>query len=365
MGFLRLFLACIIVLWHSPIGIVPRILHPGLAVQCFYAISGFLIQLSINRYKNETNKHWYFNFYISRFLRIFPLYWLCAVLTFIFFDTLNISGYNPKEIAIFLLNNALIVGQDILRLFSYDFMEKSFSLLPAYAENMTYIQSQQITFGNSYFTIMGQSWTLAVEIWFYFVAPFVLFRSNIILVGVITASMVGRFIFAYYGYTHHTFLDGIILNEIGIFLCGALSARFYKHFLENHKSDNLKKVGFFVLPIMIAYYCYIWRAFPGGAWGQGMFNVPYKYWSVIAATILMLPWIFHSFQEIRWDRMLGDLSYPVYISHLLVMNALKEMHMPSHLIFVYALPTIIGVATVIIYTIERPIDNWRHQYIRN
>ena len=85
MGILRLLFAACVVLWHCPTGIVERFIHPALAVQCFYAISGFLIQMVI-RAKYQGAPHWRRRFWASRFLRIYPLYIFFLMLTLAFPD---------------------------------------------------------------------------------------------------------------------------------------------------------------------------------------------------------------------------------------------------------------------------------------
>ena len=46
MGFLRFFLAYVVLLAHCPEGLLPKIFHSSLAVQCFFTISGFYMQPS-------------------------------------------------------------------------------------------------------------------------------------------------------------------------------------------------------------------------------------------------------------------------------------------------------------------------------
>src|ERR1035438_7962682 len=80
MGMMRLFLAITVLLWHCPQGFVSRPISSVLAVQCFYAISGFLIQLAITaNYAGADG--WVRRFYLSRLLRIYPLYLTFFALT--------------------------------------------------------------------------------------------------------------------------------------------------------------------------------------------------------------------------------------------------------------------------------------------
>ena len=46
MGVFRFFLACVVLISHCPVGELNRLFHPGLAVQCFFIISGFGIVVS-------------------------------------------------------------------------------------------------------------------------------------------------------------------------------------------------------------------------------------------------------------------------------------------------------------------------------
>lgn len=374
MGLLRLLLAVATLVWHAPPGVVHRFLHPALAVQCFYAISGFLIQLAIHRYKNADHKYWYFDFYKSRCMRLFPLYWLFTALTAICFGTGVFAGLRANHdwqgCLIYLANNMLIVGQDVLRFFTYDTHTHQFSLWPPYTSNvLTLLVNNNTMFGNGY-TILGQSWTLAVELWFYLVAPFVLFQSTLVVIGFVAAGMVSRLLFGFYGYSQHTFLYGIITSEIAIFLCGSLAARFYQYL--SRKQGNAWRVGTTVLGggLLVELINQMfggWKRHPlleGGGWDQGLLMVPYSYWSVLALTIVSLPFVFYAFGKQKWDRFLGDLSYPLYINHVFIISALEALSVKQENISLYAL--LLGIVTAILltYLVERPLDNLRHRYFR-
>jgi peptidoglycan/LPS O-acetylase OafA/YrhL len=64
----------IVLLGHIPYKDVVNILHGNLAVCLFYVISGFYIQLLLDNRTISIR-----NFYISRALRIYPLYWVMAI----------------------------------------------------------------------------------------------------------------------------------------------------------------------------------------------------------------------------------------------------------------------------------------------
>ena len=79
MGTIRLLLALAVVFTHSY-----GYLFTGgkLAVQLFYIISGYLMSLILLNNKTYSNLY---KFYSNRLLRLFPVYWGVAILTFVYF----------------------------------------------------------------------------------------------------------------------------------------------------------------------------------------------------------------------------------------------------------------------------------------
>src|SRR5262245_47535053 len=71
MGILRVYLALCVIATHTH-SVFPWGMHDGRqAVQIFYIISGFYMEMVLSgRYASARD------FYLSRFLRIFPTYWV-------------------------------------------------------------------------------------------------------------------------------------------------------------------------------------------------------------------------------------------------------------------------------------------------
>ena len=42
---------------------------------------------------------------------------------------------------------------------------------------------------------------------------------------------------------------------------------------------------------------------------------------VFAVCVPAIPWLFATFKDSRWDTEIGNLSYPIYLSHLLIVVA--------------------------------------------
>ncbi len=105
----------------------------GIGVEFFFVLSGFLIggilfkEINKNNTLSDTLK----NFWIRRWFRILPLYYLMLLITYLFYD--NSIGWNILYYIFFLQNN----------FYGIDFM--------------------------------GVSWSLVIEEWFYLISPFYLF----------------------------------------------------------------------------------------------------------------------------------------------------------------------------------------------
>lgn len=387
MGMLRFFLAWAVMVSHSPDGVLSRVLHPGIAVQCFYSISGFLIQLAILNYYSREDRNWPWRFYTSRALRLMPVYYIMLAATLLAFDMPYVPGTLEKETLLPLLLsvfvNVFIFGQDVLRLFTYDITAAQFALLPPYINNTLPLINDHTVFGAA-FSVLKQSWSIAVEFWFYLFAPFLLLRRTRWLVAIIIASIAFRLIIASHGYAFHMFMNGIILNEIAIFLSGALMARFYLHSLISGKLETnlqnrlgknarhaLSGVCFLALGMLFYYLIWGWHTFPqGGDWMQDTYNakglralaVPYRYWMAIIFTVICLPWIFYLTSRFAWDRWVGDLSYPLYISHTFFISLFGgKLLNPRWECFYIAIASL-ALSVVLVYLVDRPIEKFRHRF---
>lgn len=83
--------------------------------------------------------------------------------------------------------------------------------------------------------------------------------------------------------------------------------------------------------------------------------------------VLFLPVVFSIFRESRIDRFLGELSYPVYLIHYLVLVLLGQVLAGSGLEAFSAKFTAIvsvGVSIVLYLWVIRPIDRYRLRYIK-
>ena len=89
---------------------------------------------------------------------------------------------------------------------------------------------------------------------------------------------------------------------------------------------------------------------------------------------LALPFVFAATSSWQWDRMLGELSYPLYLGHWLVNQAWYGMeplvqkrfpafpHVGGGLLVVIVVS--LALAAAIHWLIERPVDRFRQRWVR-
>lgn len=304
MGSVRTLLAIAVVCAHCYGG--GEIFVGGrLAVQLFYVISGFLISYILVEARTYRTVY---SFYTNRFLRLFPIYWFVALLTIIallfaslifnethpIISTFEALGFDGKlSLA---LSNLLIFGQDWIMFTGV--RGGDFQFVTDFRES-----DVQVWQG----LLVPQAWTLGVELSFYVISPFVLVRKNLML-ALLLCSLVLRGYLIYIGLgTKDPWSYRFFPTDLALFLFGACAHQFLKPLYEKRYllTENLSKI----LTVVIFIYCSVYFLLP-----YRVFNT----FALIGAFILFLPYLFKFQSKNRWDRKIGELSYPIYISHLLV-----------------------------------------------
>ena len=312
------------------------------AVEAFFMISGFYMALVLNQ-KYKRGEYWFF--IKQRFLRLWPLYFLVLILyVFVFFImglinkapvgpfvtwNENFHFLNPLSFILCVLPNLTIFGQDILAFFSV-------GSIPA-----------------NTFLIIGPAWSLGSEINFYLLAPY-LVRKSIFFQGslVCLISLIRFFGWHFYGLQGSLWLDRFFPFEIPLFLAGSIGYRYYQthdHWLAGIGSQRpwLKWTLYFLL---MAY-----SRLPG--------KNEHKYYFLIPALFIAIPYLFCITKNLAWDKYIGELSYPFYLIHAIVIFALENLvrnFIPRGLWgFTYALVTLI-LSWLAYVLIEKKIESYRH-----
>ncbi len=292
---------------------------PGVPI--FFFVSGFLISQSWLRTANWQS------YLINRLLRIYPALWACLALTVML--VVGIAGFEPLESRSFV---AWVAAQSTcIQFFNLD----SF---------------RDIGVG----VINGSLWTIAVELQFYIVMPFLMmifFQRNR---PVICFSLLAVFI----GY-RELFLTlrsdanyDAISKYIGVTLVPYLSL-FMLGMLSQFHWTHVKKFveqKFWHWLVVYATWVLLGRACGFGTIGNSMSAITY-----IPLCGFILACAF-SFQNLA-ERVLNgnDFSYGLYLYHMPVINWVLELEISSPIArFTFVLFLSSALATASWFSIERP-----------
>ncbi|MDB5406884.1 MAG: hypothetical protein JWL84_1796 [Rhodospirillales bacterium] len=359
MGILRLWLAMVVLLSHAPAGFLGHPLNGSLAVSAFYVISGFYIQFVI-RERYEGTARWIVNFYKSRLLRIFPAYYLVLAISIIYVVMVGQYPWQPEldQVEVFhhssfglkiyyAFSNLFILGQDLGR----------FGLYDPVAGTMHLISNPDPVAGRlraSSLPLLGQAWSIAIELWFYLSAPFLLTRRTSLLLAIIAVSIFLRVAMLSVGFTAVDWRNAFFPTEIATFGLGAMACRFY-FFALNDRPPRAATYTVAALALSaICLYSFRYQHISGrlGDWAYAIF---------VLLIALILPWLFHASRTWRFDRALGDLSYPMYLVHLAMIGLVARAGTALPTLAIWATALTIAFSVPIVLLVDRPIDSFRHR----
>jgi peptidoglycan/LPS O-acetylase OafA/YrhL len=82
-------------------------------------------------------------------------------------------------------------------------------------------------------------------------------------------------------------------------------------------------------------------------------------WLVYGGIAVALPFVFNAFKDIHADRWLGDLSYPIYLTHLIVVGFVLTFEVPMAMWA--ALAATLALSISLLLLVDEPIDRWRQR----
>ncbi len=308
-GAMRLALAVTVVLSHYlPASRIPFYLpFDAIPVYGFFFLSGFWIsRLWYDKYRRCHCP--ILTFYCSRALRIYPL----AILS-----TLLMAWLIPTNWNNFLSNLILIAASD-----------------GPQGHNL----------------INPPAWSLTIELQFYAAAPFlfVIMRNPISAAALLVVGFFFWLVYAY-GVTWISLINFIFLFALGIL----------------YSDHPLHKLMVRCAPFSLLSMTIIGVASSLPALGDVMVAYNTTRFVAIAFGLVGLPYVAASLSKKsdNFDRVLGDLSYPIYVFHFAGMILATRFHAPA------TLPTavvITGALTGCAYIlIDRPLERLRSAFVKS
>ncbi len=342
MGILRLLFALSVLTFHTAGTNGFYIFERTAAVVSFFIISGFYMALILDgKYKSL------FSFYISRALRILPLYWIALFIIVVLGIIKSIFVIGGDNFFTHYLNYSQHLTGANFTIETINFIFRNLTLII----NKDYFGvSENQSFG---YLIVNQAWSLQAELLFYLVIPFILrIKKNFLFYVSLYAVIIHGFVLPV-GLLQETSLTFLFANYFTYFLFGVISYKYVYGWVREHRLNNLKKIYAVFLFLVIIY-----QMFPHSDF-FGSFALSLAYYIPFA---LFVPFVFEAFKNNRIDRFIGELSYPVYITHMIFIKAAATLQFPfSPIVLTLSITTVTLVFSVLLVKfVQNPIDRFRH-----
>jgi peptidoglycan/LPS O-acetylase OafA/YrhL len=349
MGTLRFLLALCVVVTHSTgaklFGV--SLLSGITAVQGFYIISGFLITLVLNtnaEYRNVSR------FYLSRYLRLWPAYAVVAVLALVI-----LKGWF-RLISRLDLPSALFVAASNCVIFFQDW----FLFFAVGADGSLYPTSH---FGTEpgtplwSYLLIPQAWTLGVELTFYLIAPFIC-RSPLRLAGLFLFGLMVRLALGYWSPSFDPWLYRFSPAEMMLFASGGL-AYFAGRWLERSVPVSvMRATGLICLAVATIVIVVTHERMTTVSQTLFLWNGP-----ILAMIAVSCPFLLVASRGMTWDKTIGELSYPMYLSHIFIIGMMRrftpQFMAPNN--FAYVCVTIV-FSFALYWLVIRRVDLYRKRF---
>lgn len=218
------------------------------------------------------------------------------------------------------------------------------------------------------YLVIPQAWSIGVELTFYIFVPLLtkLKMRWLILFAVLS---LGLRIYAYEALhlKNNPFNDRFFPFELLLFLAGMIAHRIYAKTLMLMQQIKLRNmVQYLVFAALLVFIFYISQKVPGllgryGIGGRYAVLISYAEW------IIVVPFLFHLTRDLKLDRFIGELSYPIYLVHFqvveLVRLVLNRFSVPMEYLGIISGLASILLAIILYALIFRPFEERRQQMV--
>lgn len=250
---------------------------------------------------------------------------------------LNILDSNT--ILTLILTNIFLIGQDIIMFTGIDSISGKIYLLNNFAEAS--VKTYQ-------FLLLPQAWSISLELFFYAVAPFIVRKSiKVIILFILISISLRLFIYMIIGWNFDPWTYRFFPTELTLFLFGAVAFKIY----DKYNKFKIKNYHFLLITLYLSLILF-------NQYLPEIFEI--KKWFLYTLSIIIIPILFEITKNNKFDNFIGELSYPIYLVHMLVIGLfsrfIPEIYKGEAFVFISII-----FAILLVKFIEEPIDNVRQK----
>jgi peptidoglycan/LPS O-acetylase OafA/YrhL len=329
------------------------------AIETFFTISGFYMALVLH--EKYVGVGSYFLFITQRMLRIAPTYLATLVLTVVvlavlmkiaapaqmateslFFWRDHLAGTGFFSALWIWFSNLEILGLSELFYCGYDPQAGSlFPWLPWAAHHPDIL-------GNR-FLLNPPAWSVSLELYFYFLAPWLVRFSLWGQLTVIAVSVSFRYAVTHiFHWPYDPFVYRNFFCQLGFFMAGSIGYQFYLRYKEEiEMRSRAWRHGLWLLGFLLLFY----RRLP---WAHEL------YWGAVPLMLFLVPVLFSLTRHNSWDRLLGELSYPFYLSHFVAL--VLAYYLRGHLAKIFIGPFCLVLSLTMAWLLYRYVESWSERF---
>lgn len=336
-GYFRFILATFVLASHVGISIQQHFNIGVFAVVCFFMLAGFVVTGLLDKFFYQ-GKFLYVQFYFERFMRIFPQYLFILFLTIIFL----------------LYSNFYIINFSILNIFSN---------LTIVLLNLVDLIDIQV--------LVSPAWSLGLELKAYLALPLIIYFKPIkIITGILSLVVFVLAILQFINTDLYSF--NLIPGVLFMFILGV--SIYNTTVKKDHNPDLFDRCFPLVVYLLMAFLIIIIGIH------KKLLNSDLM--EIGLGVMLGFPailFIAKSNINIPFNRLLGDLSYGLFLSHFLVIwmishffgidlhtginESNKHISPYIYVITIFIISLIISI--IALYFVERPIKKFRFNLTKN
>lgn len=349
MGIVRLVLALSVVLAHSSSIMGTTLFGGRTAVECFFVISGFYMAMVLSGKYSRANGGTWKTFMASRAARLLPVYLLvlfasagaAAIATMrgqvTDFATAYAALSVPGQFAV-VLSNLTLTGQDWL----------TFTAVGSGGFPLVVPDPLSAVNRGANLLLVPQAWSISIEIAFYLVAPLLLRLQTkwLVLVGV--ASLAVRVLLVAVGLDMDPWTYRFFLAELVFFVLGALAFRVAGAGARQPRWLGPVLLG--SLAVIAVYFGALRNFLPA-------FELMFPFLFAVS-----VPYFFAWTKKNKHDRWIGEISYPLYLVHVLVGKVLSTLGGPVNGLTLSV--TSLVAAVVVLMAVATPLEKIRQRRLR-